>query len=152
MSPRLSTATSVVPPPMSTTMEPVGSVIGMPAPMAAAMGSAISPPCRAPADSTDWRMARFSTGVAPWGTQTMIFGLVKVVRLCTLRMKCLIISSAVSKSAITPSRIGRIASIEPGVRPSISLASSPNGQHLLDAVLDVIGRRPRARSGRRPCP
>jgi hypothetical protein len=40
-------------------------------------------------------------------------------------MKCLIISSATSKSAMTPSRSGRIASIEPGVRPSISLASSP---------------------------
>ena len=33
------TATSVVPPPMSTIMLPVGSVMGMPAPMAAAMGS-----------------------------------------------------------------------------------------------------------------
>ncbi len=55
----------------------------------------------------------------------MIFGFEKVVRLWTLRMKCLIISSATSKSAITPSRIGRIASMLPGVRPSISLASSP---------------------------
>jgi hypothetical protein len=55
----------------------------------------------------------------------MILGFEKVVRRCTLRMKCLIISSATSKSAITPSRIGRIAWIEPGVRPSISLASSP---------------------------
>ena len=125
MSPNDRTATSVVPPPMSTTMLPVGSVMGIPAPMAAAMGSAIRPARRAPADSTDWRIARFSTGVAPWGTQTMIFGFEKVVRLCTLRMKCLIISSATSKSAITPSRIGRIAWIEPGVRPSISLASSP---------------------------
>jgi hypothetical protein len=52
-----------------------GSVMGIPAPMAAAMGSAMSPARRAPADSTDWRIARFSTGVAPWGTQTMILGL-----------------------------------------------------------------------------
>ena len=35
------TATSVVPPPMSTTMLPLGSVIGSPAPIAAAIGSSI---------------------------------------------------------------------------------------------------------------
>ena len=35
------TATSVVPPPMSTIMLPVGSVIGRPAPIAAAIGSSI---------------------------------------------------------------------------------------------------------------
>ena len=35
------TATSVVPPPMSTTMLPAASVIGMPAPIAAAMASSI---------------------------------------------------------------------------------------------------------------
>ena len=55
----------------------------------------------------------------------MIIGLANERRLCTLRMKCLIISSATSKSAITPSRIGRIASMLPGVRPSIILASLP---------------------------
>ena len=61
-------------------MLPVGSVMGIPAPMAAAMGSAISPARDAPAEITDCRMARFSTGVAPWGTQTMIFGLKNAVR------------------------------------------------------------------------
>ena len=81
MSPSDSTATSVVPPPMSTTIEPVGSVIGIPAPIAAAMGSAMRPALRAPALMTDCRIARFSTGVAPCGTQTMIFGFEKVVRL-----------------------------------------------------------------------
>jgi hypothetical protein len=35
------TATSVVPPPTSTTMLPVGAVTSSPAPMAAAMGSSI---------------------------------------------------------------------------------------------------------------
>jgi len=35
------TATSVVPPPMSTTMLPLGSVMGRPAPIAAAMGSSM---------------------------------------------------------------------------------------------------------------
>ncbi len=39
--PRLMTATSVVPPPMSTTMLPVGSFTGRPAPIAAAIGSSI---------------------------------------------------------------------------------------------------------------
>ncbi len=41
MPPSDSTATSVVPPPISTTMEPVGSVTGRPAPIAAAIGSSI---------------------------------------------------------------------------------------------------------------
>ncbi len=70
-------------------------------------------------------IARRSTAVAPDGTQTITFGFVKPRRLCTLRMKCLIISSATSKSAMTPSRMGRIASMWPGVRPSIILASMP---------------------------
>ena len=58
-------------------------------------------------------------------------GLAKLRRLCTLRMKCLIISSATSKSAITPSRSGRIASMLPGVRPTICLASSPTARTCL---------------------
>jgi hypothetical protein len=41
MPPSEITATSVVPPPMSTTMFPVGSWIGSPAPIAAAMGSSM---------------------------------------------------------------------------------------------------------------
>ena len=49
MPPSDNTATSVVPPPMSTTREPVGSVTGRPAPMAAAIGSSISQTRRAPA-------------------------------------------------------------------------------------------------------
>src|SRR5262249_5017924 len=42
------TATSVVPPPMSTTMLPDGSVMGSPAPIAAAIGSSIRYTSRAP--------------------------------------------------------------------------------------------------------
>ena len=42
MPPKLITATSLVPPPMSTTMLPEGSLMGRPAPMAAAMGSSIT--------------------------------------------------------------------------------------------------------------
>ena len=74
-------------------------------------------------------MARRSTAVEPEGTHTMICGRANDLRLlCTLRMKCLIISSATSKSAMTPSRKGRIAWMFPGVRPSISLASSPTAR------------------------
>ena len=102
-------ATSVVPPPMSTTIEPDGSVTGSPAPIAAAIGSSISATRRAPALSALSWMARRSTAVEPEGTQTMISGEAKPRRLCTLRMKCLIISSATSKSAMTPSRSGRLA-------------------------------------------
>ena len=41
MPPSEMTATSVVPPPISTTMDPVGSVTGRSAPIAAAMGSSM---------------------------------------------------------------------------------------------------------------
>ena len=40
-------------------------------------------------------------------------------------MKYVSIFSATSKSPITPSRIGRIATMLPGVRPSMSFASRP---------------------------
>ena len=125
MPPNEITATSVVPPPISTTIDPDGSVTGSPAPIAAAIGSSINATLRAPALSALSWIARRSTAVEPDGTQTMINGDAKPRRLCTLRMKCLIISSATSKSAITPSRSGRLAVMYPGVRPSICLASSP---------------------------
>ena len=125
MPPSDSMATSVVPPPMSTTIEPVGSITGSPAPIAAAIGSSISQTLRAPALSAASRIARRSTAVEPDGTQMIISGLAKRRRLCTLRMKRLIISSATSKSAMTPSRKGRMAVMLAGVRPSIIFASSP---------------------------
>ena len=68
-------------------------------------------------------MQRFHDVMAPW-----LLRLEKLVRRNTFLMKCLIISSALSKSAMTPSRIGRIASMLPGVRPSISFASSPTAR------------------------
>ena len=49
MPPREMTATSVVPPPMSTTMDPAGSAMGSPDPMAAAIGSSMVYARRAPA-------------------------------------------------------------------------------------------------------
>ena len=47
------TPTSVVPPPMSTTIDPIGSATGSPAPIAAAIGSSISDTRSAPALLTD---------------------------------------------------------------------------------------------------
>ena len=136
--PKEITATSVVPPPISTTIDPVGSLTGRPAPMAAAMGSSINSTRRAPAASAESWIARRSTAVDPEGTQITICGETKLRRLWTLRMKCLIISSATSKSAITPSRRGRIAVILPGVRPSICLASSPTARTRLCPSLMLI--------------
>ena len=75
MPPIAMTATSVVPPPMSTTIEPVGSSIGRSAPMAAAMGSSIRYACRAPAEIVASNTARFSTDVTPEGTQMTTLGL-----------------------------------------------------------------------------
>src|SRR5471032_1209705 len=68
------TPTSVVPPPMSTTMEPVASDTGKPAPMAAAMGSSIRYTCDAPAPCAASLIARRSTWVEPHGTQMMMRG------------------------------------------------------------------------------
>src|SRR4051795_4938669 len=48
MPPSEITATSVVPPPMSTIIEPVGSATGRPAPTAAAIGSPITKASAAP--------------------------------------------------------------------------------------------------------
>ncbi|CFO05932.1 Uncharacterised protein [Bordetella pertussis] len=48
-----------------------------------------------------------------------------ILRGCTMRMNCLSICSVTVKSAITPSFMGRMASILPGTRPNICLASWP---------------------------
>jgi hypothetical protein len=49
-------------------------------------------------------------------------------------MNCLIICSVITKSAITPSFMGRMASMLPGTLPSMALASWPDG---LDDLLAV---------------
>ena len=49
----------------------------------------------------------------------------KTERGWTILMNCLSICSVTVKSAITPSFIGRIASMLPGTLPSIALASAP---------------------------
>ena len=86
MPPKEMTATSVVPPPMSTTMFPVGSCTGRPAPMAAAIGSSMMYALRAPAYSAASMTARCSTPVMPDGTQMTIRGFAKR-RWWTLWMK-----------------------------------------------------------------
>jgi hypothetical protein len=50
-------------------------------------------------------------------------------------MKCLIIASATSKSAMTPSRSGRIAWMLPGVRPEHHLGFLADGEDLALAAL-----------------
>src|SRR3990167_7694040 len=71
-------------------------------------------------------MARRSTWGEPQGTQMMMRGLgLNIERGCTILMNCLSICSVTVKSAITPSFIGRIASMLPGTLPSMALASLP---------------------------
>ena len=63
------TATSVVPPPTSITMLPIGSWIGSPAPIAAAIGCSMRYVCAAPARRAASSTARCSTWVIADGTQ-----------------------------------------------------------------------------------
>ena len=79
--PRDRTATSVVPPPISTIIDPVGSATGNPAPIAAATGSSIRNTLLAPAASADSLIARLSTFVAPVGTHMTICGFDNVLPL-----------------------------------------------------------------------
>ena len=125
--PSAMTATSVVPPPMSTIMQPFGSMIGSPAPIAAAIGSSIRNAARAPAFSAASCTARFSTSVTPLGmpTTTRGRGMPKPKRSCTERMKYWSMRSVTSKSDMTPSFSGRTAMIFDGVRPTIRFASAP---------------------------
>ena len=80
------TAISLVPPPTSTTIRPIGSSIAIPAPIAAAIGSSIRCTRRAPAASEASSTARFSTSVTPDGAQTISRGWA-IRRSITLRMK-----------------------------------------------------------------
>src|SRR3546814_10588738 len=86
---------------MSTTIARIGSVTGIPAPLAAAIGSSIRYTWLAPAFDAASRIARRSTEVEPDGTQITISGQRGKRRgPCTFWMKCLIICSATSMSAI----------------------------------------------------
>ena len=134
ISPKEMMAISVVPPPMSTTMEPRASSTGSPAPNAAAMGSGTKYTRRAPARSAESMTAFFSTAVIPLGTAITTRGPM-ILLLLTLRMKYESMASVISKSLITPSRSGRTAEIEPGVFPIISLALQPTAFPLSSTLL-----------------
>ena len=118
------TATSLVPPPTSTTTLARGSPIASPAPIAAASDSSIRCTERAPAARHASISARCSTSVIPEGAQIITRGWASRLR-CTRPMKWRSICSVTSKSAITPWRSGRTAVIVAGVRPIIPCASSP---------------------------
>ena len=110
MPPRLMTAVSLVPPPMSMTMLPTGSSIGRSAPIAAAIGCSIRLASAAPARRAASVTARRSTSVIADGTQITTFGRVK--RLTPTRCSSSrIIRSVISKSVIAPPRSGRTATM-----------------------------------------
>ena len=69
--------------------------------------------------------ARFSTSVTPEGTPTTTRGRTKDFVFIDFRMKYLSIACVTSKSAMTPSFIGRMAMMLPGVLPIMRFASSP---------------------------
>ncbi len=87
MSARLIIATSVVPPPVSTIIDAVGSVIGSPAPIPAAIGSSTRYTFRAPARSALSITALRSTAVIPLGTAITTRGLIRLPLPWTLRIK-----------------------------------------------------------------
>ncbi len=74
--------------------------------------------------------ARCSTWVIPEGTPITMRGRMKDLRLCTRWMKYRSISPVTSKSEMTPSLMGRIVWMSPGVRPSIFFASAPTARTL----------------------
>ena len=119
------TATSVVPPPMSTIIFPIGSFTFIPAPIAAAIGSWIKYTSLAFACKKASSMALLSTSVIPDGTPTTTLGFPALYFWQTFLSIFLSIKPVAVKSAITPSCIGLTALIFSGVLPSISLASLP---------------------------
>ena len=125
--PRDRMADSEVPPPMSTTIEPIGSLIGSSAPMAAAIGCSMSWHSAAPARRAASVTARRSTWVMAEGTQITTRGRLNrdtPTRSSTSR----IIRWVTSKSVMAPARSGRTAMMWPGVRPIICQASVPTAR------------------------
>ena len=84
---RVMTATSLVPPPMSSTRLPRGSCTGRSAPMAAAIGSSTIATSAAPASKAESMTARFSTWVMPEGMQMTMEGLTSLSPVMALRTK-----------------------------------------------------------------
>ena len=95
MPPSEITATSVVPPPISTTRLPLALLMLMPAPMAAATGSSTRKTRFAPACVPASMTARSSTSVMMDGTQMTTFGLNRWIP-CTFAMNSLIMRSVIS--------------------------------------------------------
>ena len=118
-------AISVVPPPTSTTIEPHACSTGIPAPIAAAIGSSIKRTSRAPALNTASRMHDVQPKSIYMGHTPQHAVLVETNVFMHFTNKLVQHGSVTSKSAITPSFIGRIAEIFAGVRPNICLASRP---------------------------
>ncbi len=102
--------------------------------MAAAIGSSIRKTSREPACSALSLTARRSTSVMPDGMAMTTRGFDRLLAFAFL-MKCLSMASVTSKSAMTPSLSGRMATISPGVLPSIRLASSPTAKTMLVPAL-----------------
>ena len=84
---KVMTATSLVPPPMSSTMLPSGSPTGKSAPSAAPMGSSTRETSCAPARWAESMTARFSTCVMPVGMQMTMDGLTRRRPVMILRTK-----------------------------------------------------------------
>ena len=122
---------SVVPPPISTIIEPAASSIGKPAPKAAAIGSSIKCTLAAPAANAESKIALRSTWVEPPGTQITTRGGTKDRPSVAFLINIPSIRSVITKSAITPSLIGRTISILRGARPCIFFASVPTAMILL---------------------
>ena len=117
-------ADSDVPPPMSTTMFPTGSLIGRSAPIAAANGCSINWASAAPERRAASVTARRSTAVIADGTQMSTFGRLK--RLTPTRSRSnRTMRWVTSKSVMAPLRSGRTATMCEGVRPIICQASRP---------------------------
>ena len=120
---------------MSMIIEPRASSTGRPAPTAAAMGCSIRYTSRTPADWAASRTALVSTSVMPAGMEMTTRDAMPHFRWLARWMKYLSIASVTWKSAMTPSRMGRMAEMLPGVLPSISLASRPTATTFLESVI-----------------
>ena len=89
------------------------------------MGSSIKSTLLEPAWRAASSTARRSTSVTPEGMHTTMRGRLRVLDFSAFLMKYFSMAAVTSKSAMTPSFKGRTATMEPGVRPSISLACLP---------------------------
>ena len=113
-------AMSDVPPPISAIMQPVVPSTGIPAPIAAAIGSSRIKTSVAPLCLT----------VTPLGTPTTTRKLRIFFTASAVSRNAFSISAVLSKSEITPSCSGLTTEILAGALPSIALASAPTASVL----------------------